>query len=52
MLFVGLPWTDRMRVAGSYYGATAHGEVTDDDRDQARTLGERVARVCLSLNAR
>lgn len=52
MLFVGLPWTNRMRVAGSYYGATAHGEVTDDDRDQARALGERVARVCLSLNAR
>jgi NAD(P)H dehydrogenase (quinone) len=52
MLFVGLPWTDRMRVAGSYYGATAHGEVTDDDRDQARALGERVARVCLLLNAR
>lgn len=49
MLLVGLPWTNRMRLAGSYYGATAHGAVTDDDREQARTLGERVARFCLRL---
>jgi multimeric flavodoxin WrbA len=26
MLVIGLPWSDRMRVSGSYYGATAHGE--------------------------
>ncbi len=45
MLFVGLPWTARMRVSGSYYGATAHGAVTDDDRRQAHALGERVARL-------
>jgi hypothetical protein len=32
-----------MRRSGSYYGATAHGEVTDDDRAQARELGHRVA---------
>lgn len=49
MLVVGLPWSDRMRVAGSYYGATAHGRVNDDDRAQARALGERVARVALNL---
>jgi NAD(P)H dehydrogenase (quinone) len=43
MLVLGLPWSDRMRRSGSYYGATAHGEVTDDDRAQARELGRRVA---------
>jgi NAD(P)H dehydrogenase (quinone) len=43
MVIVGLPWSDRMRVSGSYYGATAVGEVTDDDRAQARELGRRVA---------
>ncbi len=32
-----------MRRAGSYYGATAHGAVTDEDRQQARALGRRVA---------
>ncbi len=47
MVFVGLPWSDRMRLAGSYYGATAHGEVTDDDREQARWLGRRVAEIAL-----
>jgi NAD(P)H dehydrogenase (quinone) len=49
MIFVGLPWSNRMRQSGSYYGATAHGKVTDDDRAQARALGERVARVTLAL---
>ncbi|HLA18018.1 MAG TPA: NAD(P)H-dependent oxidoreductase, partial [Dehalococcoidia bacterium] len=34
MLVLGLPWSERMRRSGSYYGATAHGEVTDDDRAQ------------------
>ena len=43
MLVLGLPWSDRMRRSGSYHGATAHGEVTDDDRAQARELGRRVA---------
>ncbi len=52
MVFVGLPWTDRMRRSGSYYGATAHGEVTDDDREQARALGRRVAETALRLAAR
>jgi len=49
MLIVGLPWSERMRVAGSYYGATAHGEVTDEDRAQARALGRRVAETTLAL---
>jgi NAD(P)H dehydrogenase (quinone) len=49
MLLVGLPWSARMRISGSYYGATAHGVVTDDDRAQARALGERVACICLAL---
>lgn len=42
MLVLGLPWSDRMRLSGSYYGATAHGDVTDDDRAQAAELGRRV----------
>lgn len=51
MLIVGLPWSDRMRRSGSYYGATAHGEVTDDDRGQARALGRRVAETVVRLPA-
>ncbi len=43
MTVIGLPWSNRMRLSGSYYGATAHGEVTEDDRAQARELGRRVA---------
>ena len=52
MVFVGLPWTETMRESGSYYGATAHGEVREIDREQARALGHRVAEfaVCLSGN--
>ena len=49
MLIVGLPWSDRMRRSGSYYGATAHGEVTEDDRAQARELGRRVAELAQRL---
>jgi NAD(P)H dehydrogenase (quinone) len=49
MVIVGLPWSDRMRVSGSYYGATAVGEVTDDDRAQARELGRRVAELAVRL---
>jgi NAD(P)H dehydrogenase (quinone) len=49
MVFVGLPWSERMRRSGSYYGATAHGMVTDDDREQARTLGRRVAELAIQL---
>lgn len=43
MVIVGLPWNDGMRISGSYYGATAAGEVTPEDIDQARLLGRRVA---------
>jgi len=49
MVVVGLPWSEAMRTSGSYYGATAHGSVTDEDRAQARALGERVARVAAKL---
>ncbi len=49
MLVLGLPWSDRMRRSGSYYGATAHGEVTEDDRAQARELGRRVAELTQRL---
>ncbi len=49
MLVVGLPWSDRMRISGSYYGATAHGQVTEDDREQARALGRRVAETAVML---
>jgi NAD(P)H dehydrogenase (quinone) len=49
MIFVGLPWSETMRRSGSYYGATAHGEVTEDDRAQARALGRRVAETALRL---
>ena len=49
MVFVGLPWSDAMRESGSYYGATAHGEVRDVDRAQARALGRRVAEAALRL---
>ena len=50
MLVVGLPWAEAMRQSGSYYGATAHGEVTDADREQARALGRRVAELMLRLS--
>jgi NAD(P)H dehydrogenase (quinone) len=43
MVVVGLPWSDRMRTSGSYYGATTTGGVTDDDLAQARELGSRLA---------
>lgn len=52
MVFVGLPWSETMRRSGSYYGATAHGEVTDDDRAQARALGARVAGLAVRLRGR
>lgn len=45
MIIVGLPWSEGMRQSGSYYGATAHGSVTDGDREQARALGRRVTEV-------
>ena len=49
MIVVGLPWSETMRRSGSYYGATAPGDVTDDDREQARALGRRVAEIAIRL---
>ena len=45
MVVVGLPWSERMRLSGSYYGATAAGGVSPDDLAQARDLGARLAQV-------
>lgn len=47
MIVAGLPWTPRMARAGSYYGATAIGSVTEEDLEQARALGRRVAELAL-----
>jgi NAD(P)H dehydrogenase (quinone) len=49
MVFVGIPWSERMRRSGSYYGATAAGNVNDDDRAQAHALGRRVASFAVRL---
>ena len=51
MVVVGLPWSDAMRRSGSYYGATAHGAVSDEDREQARALGRRVAEMAARLSS-
>ena len=51
MLIVGLPWSERMRVSGSYYGATAAGAVTEDDLAQARELGKRLAEFTARLKS-
>ncbi len=49
MVIVGLPWSEDMRVSGSYYGATSAGEVSPQDLEQARKLGARVARLTSRL---
>ena len=49
MVLVGLPWSDRMRTSGSYYGATAAGGATEDDLAQARALGARVTIIAAKL---
>ena len=51
MLVVGLPWSERMRTSGSYYGATAAGGANEDDLDQARALGARLAGYAALLRA-
>ena len=51
MIVVGLPWSDRMRYSGSYYGASAAGEVSDEDLAQAQDLGARLAIITARLNA-
>jgi NAD(P)H dehydrogenase (quinone) len=50
MIVVGLPWSERMRESGSYYGVTAHGAVTEADREQGRALGRRVAELAVRLS--
>ncbi len=49
MVIVGLPWSESMRSSGAYYGVTAVGEVSEEDMEQGRRLGERVARVSMKL---
>lgn len=49
MIVVGLPWSPVMERAGSYYGATAIGSVTEEDLAQAQELGRRVAEVAHKL---
>lgn len=49
MIIVGLPWTPTMERSGSYYGATAIGGLTDEDRAQGRALGRRVAEIAERL---
>jgi len=51
MIIVGLPWTDRMAISGSYYGATVHGTVTGEDLEQAKSLGSRIAQLASYLKA-
>jgi len=50
MVIVGLPWSDTMRQSGSYYGATAHGSVTEQDREQGWALGKRVAELAAKVS--
>ena len=50
MIPIGLPWTDRMTISGSYYGATVHGEITAEDEYQARALGARAAQIASFLS--
>jgi NAD(P)H dehydrogenase (quinone) len=49
MVLVGLPWSEKMRRSGSYYGATAAGTVEQEDREQAMSLSARVAQVARLL---
>ena len=51
MVIVGLPWSEMMRVSGSYYGATAAGGANRDDLAQARELGARLASFAARLKA-
>ena len=49
MVVCGLPWNERMRTTGSYYGPTAAGSVQPDDLANARALGRRVAEIATRL---
>jgi NAD(P)H dehydrogenase (quinone) len=50
MVVVGLPWSEGMKNSGSYYGATAVGEATDEDLAQARDLGARLSSIATKLS--
>ena len=49
MVIVGLPWSERMKESGSYYGATATAGVAPEDLIQAEALGLRVAELAAKL---
>jgi NAD(P)H dehydrogenase (quinone) len=49
MVVAGLPWSERMRHSGSYYGATAAGGVSKVDLAQAEALGARIAALATRL---
>ncbi len=49
MVIVGLPWSERMKESGSYYGATATAGVAPEDLIQAEALGLRVAELAVRL---
>ena len=49
MVVAGLPWSERMRHSGSYYGATAAGGVSNEDLAQAEALGARIAALATRL---
>ena len=51
MVVVGLPWSDRMKESGSYYGATATAGVASGDLIQAEALGARVAEFATRLKS-
>ena len=52
MVVVGLPWSEGMKNSGSYYGATAVGEATDEDLAQARDLGARLSSIAAKLSTK
>ncbi len=49
MVVAGLPWSERMRHSGSYYGVTAAGGVSKVDLAQAEALGARIAALATRL---
>ncbi len=51
MVIVGLPWSERMKESGSYYGATATAGVAPEDLIQAEALGLRVAELAARLKS-
>jgi NAD(P)H dehydrogenase (quinone) len=49
LVVIGLPHSEEMRLTGSFYGATAHGELEEVHLSQARLLGTKVARTARAL---